>query len=158
LIATLLCAGRNSAVLTCESIEVITTTSKRIAAATLALLIAAQLSGCSDSDNGPRTQTPAPTNPNPGNPGGENPGGENPGGEDPIGTPGAKQGVFVDSPVAGLSYTTSSDLSGVTDDQGRYEYNEGDTVTFSIGELVLGTVAAPEITRSAVEDVRRAPP
>lgn len=120
----------------------ITTTSKRIATATLALLIAAQLSGCSDSDNGPRTQTPAPTNPNPGNPGGENPGGENPGGEDPIGTPGAKQGVFVDSPVAGLSYTTSSDLSGVTDDQGRYEYNEGDTVTFSIGELVLGTVPA----------------
>jgi hypothetical protein len=54
-------------------------------------------------------------------------------------------GVFVDAPVAGLSYTTSSGLSGLTDATGRYEYRVGDTVTFSIGDLVLGTVAGQEL-------------
>jgi para-nitrobenzyl esterase len=49
-------------------------------------------------------------------------------------------GTFVDAPVAGLNYSTSSDLSGVTDADGRYDYHVGDTVTFSIGNLVLGTV------------------
>ena len=51
-------------------------------------------------------------------------------------------GTFVDAPVAGLSYTTSSELTGLTDADGRYDYRVGDTVTFSIGNLVLGTVPA----------------
>lgn len=58
-------------------------------------------------------------------------------------------GVFVDAPVAGLSYTTSSGLSGVTDPTGRYEYRVGDTVTFSIGNLVLGTVTGQELVTPA---------
>jgi hypothetical protein len=52
----------------------------------------------------------------------------------------ANTGYFIDSEVIGVSYTTSSDLNGTTDDQGRFQYHTGDTVTFSLGQLVLGEV------------------
>lgn len=48
-------------------------------------------------------------------------------------------GVFTDSEVANVEYETSSGLRGLTDATGRYQYREGDTVTFRIGGLVLGT-------------------
>lgn len=51
-------------------------------------------------------------------------------------------GVFVDSPVAGLSYATDS-LQGVTDGQGAFEYRDDETVVFSIGELKLGEAQGP---------------
>jgi hypothetical protein len=51
-------------------------------------------------------------------------------------------GVFSDAPVAGLSYTTSSGLSGTTDGQGHYNYHAGDTVTFKLGGITLGTLTA----------------
>ncbi len=54
-------------------------------------------------------------------------------------------GVFVDAPVAGLSYQTSSGVSGTTDSQGRFNYAAGDTVTFSVGGLTLGS-AQPTVT------------
>jgi hypothetical protein len=42
-------------------------------------------------------------------------------------------GSFVDAPTKGLLYTASpSGLSGTTDDNGNYQYQPGDTVTFSI--------------------------
>lgn len=41
--------------------------------------------------------------------------------------------TFVDSPVQGLYYVTSSGVTGVTDAAGTFEFNEGDTVTFKIG-------------------------
>lgn len=130
---------------------------QRIAAVTLALLAAAQLAGCGGGGGGDK---PTNTTPPPGDTGGPAPGGNNNGGDtggDPSGDPGGDpsgggdtggtpgplaQGAFVDAPVAGLSYTTSSELSGVTDAEGRYDYHEGDTVTFSLGELTLGTVEA----------------
>ena len=56
------------------------------------------------------------------------------------GPPGQREGVFVDAAVAGLTFTTSSDVEGVTDSEGRYQYRAGDTVTFSLGDLELGTV------------------
>lgn len=52
-------------------------------------------------------------------------------------------GVFLDSPVAGVSYTTSpSGQTGTTNAAGQYEYEEGDTVTFSIGGIELPSVTA----------------
>ena len=43
------------------------------------------------------------------------------------------QGVFVDSPVQGLGYSaTPSGLSGLTDANGQFNYNPGDTVTFNL--------------------------
>jgi hypothetical protein len=119
---------------------------KRIVAVTLALLAASQLAGCGGDDDPPRTSTPPGDVGNGGNGGnnggGNNNGGGGNGGNDDIPPAGAVSGVFVDAPVAGLSYLTSSDISGVTDAHGRYNYLPGDTVTFSVGDLVLGTVVA----------------
>lgn len=50
-------------------------------------------------------------------------------------------GVFVDDPVAGLSYATSSGYSGTTDAKGNFKYNSGDTITFKIGNLTLGAAS-----------------
>lgn len=52
---------------------------------------------------------------------------------------GMVSGVFVDSAVEGVSYTTSSGGSGTTDSAGTLNYLPGDTITFSIGDLVLGS-------------------
>ena len=57
-------------------------------------------------------------------------------------SPTAKTGVFKDSNVSGLQYTTSSGQSGVTDASGHYSYMTGDTVTFSVGGVTLGNTAA----------------
>ncbi|MDT8990024.1 hypothetical protein RQP54_04040 [Curvibacter sp. APW13] len=51
----------------------------------------------------------------------------------------ALSGVFTDAEVANVEYETSSGLRGNTDAAGRYQYREGDTVTFRIGGLVLGS-------------------
>ncbi len=48
-------------------------------------------------------------------------------------------GVFTDAAVAGVSYTTTSGVTGVTDAAGGYRYNAGDTVTFMLGTLTLGS-------------------
>ncbi len=50
-------------------------------------------------------------------------------------------GVFTDSPVAGLHYQTDT-LSGTTNALGEYDYLPGESVTFSIGGIVLGTTLA----------------
>ena len=116
--------------------------SKRILAVTLALLAASQLAGCGGDDNdSPRSSSPPPGDTGGGGGGGTGGDGGGTGG-DGGGNPPVEQtsGVFVDAPVAGLSYTTSSNVSGVTDAEGRYNYNVGDTVTFSIGNLVIGSV------------------
>lgn len=46
----------------------------------------------------------------------------------------------------GVSYTTSpSGVSGVTGPNGIYQYNPGDSVTFTLGGLTLGNVTATGI-------------
>ena len=53
------------------------------------------------------------------------------------GTPAAAPtltGTFVDAPVSGLSYATSSGLSGTTNAQGQFSYRSGDT-----GQCAQGT-------------------
>jgi len=47
-------------------------------------------------------------------------------------------GEFIDSAVEGLSYKTETQ-SGLTDSEGKFIYIPGETVTFSIGDIVLGS-------------------
>ncbi len=54
----------------------------------------------------------------------------------------SQSGILSDAKVAGVAYTTSSGVSGVTDADGNYRYNPNDTVTFTLGTLQLGTVTA----------------
>ncbi|MBX2882441.1 MAG: DM13 domain-containing protein [Granulosicoccus sp.] len=55
-------------------------------------------------------------------------------------------GVFLDSAVQGLSYTTPTQ-SGLTSATGAFNYMPGESVTFSLGDLVLpSTVAKPVLT------------
>jgi hypothetical protein len=53
-------------------------------------------------------------------------------------------GYFIDSPVIGIDYETAS-LSGKTDKMGRFEYEDGETVVFSIGDIVLPATTADEV-------------
>ncbi len=56
-----------------------------------------------------------------------------------------KTGYFIDAPVQGAEYKTTSGLEGVTDSAGRFAYQEGDSVDFSIGNLELGeTMPTPD--------------
>lgn len=58
----------------------------------------------------------------------------------------ASTGQFYDSPVSGLIYSTPA-LRGITDSQGTFQYSLGDTITFSIGDIILGSgVAKPIMT------------
>lgn len=47
-------------------------------------------------------------------------------------------GIFIDSPVSGLEYQTAS-RSGVTSAQGTFRYQRGETLTFSLGGVELGS-------------------
>lgn len=50
-------------------------------------------------------------------------------------------GFFIDSPVQGLSYVSTSH-SGVTDALGRFDFENGETITFSFGDITLPPVNA----------------
>lgn len=63
--------------------------------------------------------------------------------------PTALIGTFADSPVSGLSYETSSGLSGVTDAQGRFRFQAGDTITLRIAGVDIGTVPASTLLTPA---------
>jgi hypothetical protein len=51
------------------------------------------------------------------------------------------KGIFTDSPVSGIEYRTES-VHGITDSDGGFQYFPGETVTFSIGDVVIGTSLA----------------
>ena len=55
--------------------------------------------------------------------------------------PALLNGVFVDSPVEGLYYETDTQ-SGFTDANGMFAYMEGETISFSIGDVMLGQAPA----------------
>lgn len=72
------------------------------------------------------------------------------GGDDGGGTAGGPApsiGVFVDSPVQGLSYS-GPHFSGVTDSSGEFKYLPGDFISLSIGSLSIGVShpGAPMLT------------
>ena len=54
------------------------------------------------------------------------------------------QGRFIDRAVQGLTYP-SDETSGVTDENGTFTYYEGDIVSFSIGDWVIGVSAGDDI-------------
>lgn len=55
-------------------------------------------------------------------------------------------GYFLAPPVAGLHYQTAT-LSGETGAKGEFEYNNDEQVTFTVGDISLGTaLAAPQVT------------
>ena len=59
-----------------------------------------------------------------------------------------KTGFFIDSPVTGLYYETSSNLSGVTN-KGAFDYRSGDVVRFFLGKdnsgYLISTLSAQEV-------------
>ena len=50
--------------------------------------------------------------------------------------------TLIDGIITGMRYETSSGFVGYTDANGALKYNLSDNVTFSVGSVVLGTVAA----------------
>ena len=53
----------------------------------------------------------------------------------------ALSGIFVDSPVSGLDVTGSIGPARSTDANGRFTYAAGETLSFAIGNLALGSAA-----------------
>lgn len=53
-------------------------------------------------------------------------------------------GQFLDSAVANLDYKSST-RSGTTDTKGLFSYQNGESVTFSVGKVILGETAAQKI-------------
>jgi hypothetical protein len=66
------------------------------------------------------------------------------GGSDAPSSPEVLTGVFIDSPVSGITYKTATQ-SGVTDVDGKFKYISGEKVTFSIGAIVLPETLAKDI-------------
>jgi hypothetical protein len=61
-----------------------------------------------------------------------------------IDEPAQSRGVFVDSPVSGLTFSTAS-VEGRTAQDGSFSFVAGEEVTFAVGSLVLGTMPAAEL-------------
>jgi len=55
-----------------------------------------------------------------------------------------QSGVFIDSPVEGLSYASAT-LNGTTDADGIFSYETNETVTFSIGDITLGSTSGAAV-------------
>src|SRR5690349_19211627 len=51
------------------------------------------------------------------------------------------EGVFAENAVEGLRYVSESS-EGVTDTDGRFSFAADENITFSVGDLVLGTTQA----------------
>ncbi len=58
-----------------------------------------------------------------------------------ISTADSSTGTFVDAPVQGVYYATATQ-TGLTDSAGKFSFKPGETVTFSIGNTTLGSMAA----------------
>jgi len=54
-----------------------------------------------------------------------------------------KKGQFIDTYVQGLEYQTNSQ-NGLTDSKGYFNYKTGETITFSIGNTIIGTCIAKQ--------------
>jgi hypothetical protein len=70
-------------------------------------------------------------------------------------------GVFIDSPVEGLTYQSGSNPEGTTDANGMFDYTVGETLSFSVGGVQLGTlpdgqpVVTPYDFGAAAENIAR---
>lgn len=93
------------------------------------LAIAGLLSACGGSSNDNSSNGVNP--PNNGNDSSSN-------GGSSIPNANTKTGVFLDGKIAGVNYKTTSGLSGTTNNNGEFFFNEGDSVTFSIANVQIG--------------------
>ena len=59
-------------------------------------------------------------------------------------TPALKTGIFLDSAVVNIGFSTATQ-SGSTNEKGEFTYEEGETVTFSIGDLKFSSVKADTV-------------
>lgn len=64
--------------------------------------------------------------------------------QDANGSVTTEQGLFLDSAVQGLSYSTDT-LTGITDTNGTFDYVEGENIVFSIGDLVFPSISASSV-------------
>ena len=53
--------------------------------------------------------------------------------------------ILIDGIVEGVSYFTSSGQQGLTTKEGYFSYQDGDEITFQIGDVVLGSAGADDI-------------
>lgn len=116
------------------------------------LVTALGLVGCGGGGSSSKSKTDTPPPPVAGGGGGGNDDGGGGGGDNDDGggngdddknDPQTGTGVFVDGPVAGVSYSTSpGNHTGVTNAKGEYQFTEGDKVTFRIGGIVFPEVTA----------------
>lgn len=60
-------------------------------------------------------------------------------------------GRFDDGPLVGPGYRTASQ-QGVTDEQGRFFYQDGEIVSFSIGKMSIGPAVGASLTLAALRD------
>jgi para-nitrobenzyl esterase len=69
-----------------------------------------------------------------------------------VSSPDVSSGVFIDSPVAGITYKTPT-LECITDAAGTFQYKKGEKVTFSIGTVILGSaIGKPVLTPLDIVD------
>ena len=64
--------------------------------------------------------------------------------DEPDGNGTAQTGIFIDSEVAGLNYRTETQ-SGTTNSDGEFKYLEGEVVTFSVGDIEIGSAEASSV-------------
>jgi hypothetical protein len=68
-----------------------------------------------------------------------------------------KTGVFIDAPVKGLVYVSSpSGKEGITNDEGEFEYIDGDTVSFNMGSIELGSATPDKTNKVKVTQLEQA--
>ncbi|QJD58219.1 carboxylesterase family protein [Pseudomonas sp. gcc21] len=56
-----------------------------------------------------------------------------------------RTGVFVDSAVAGLDYSGETTGEGMTNQRGEFSFVDGEILTFSIGDLELGSATGSDV-------------
>ena len=52
--------------------------------------------------------------------------------------------TLIDGVMIGVEYTTDSGVHGLTDAEGSYSFRDGDTITFNVGGVTLGSVTSDE--------------
>lgn len=122
----------------------------------LSTLLIASLTGCGGGGGGGGEAVSGGGNSGSGN---EGPGNEEGPGDGNGETPPPEEatynsGVFLDSPVKGLRYSTPT-LAGLTDVDGKFNYNDGEIVTFTLGGTVVGsTLGASTVTPFSLFNVQ----
>lgn len=63
--------------------------------------------------------------------------------------------MLIDGVVEGVEYFTTSGMSGLTNQEGQFNYQDGDDITFKVGGVVLGTATAEDVTsgRTFLQDI-----